>query len=360
MAFMTSSSLRRALRRALLLSLAVPGSIPVGCGGNVVDTETGSTGTSTGTSSSGTNNPGCTLVSSTPITTTGDCESTFDLVGDAAACTAGPYGMLSASQCAALCPPNSAKMTAVACWANDLDGGTTQLACAYYQPCGTGRRPPGLAGRADAGHPGPEGAGVVARFLSEVAHLEAASVLAFEGLARELEAYAAPARLVRAAGRAAREEVEHAGVMARFAERAGARPRRPALATPATARSLEAIAVENAVEGCVRETFGAVLAMRQAERARSADLRRAMKRIARDEAAHAELAWELARWLHGRLDEGARRRVDEARQRAVEALAREIAQAPEGELVAELGWPTPCEARAAIDALCTSIWAPAA
>jgi hypothetical protein len=380
MAGMSSSLLRSALRRALLLSLAVPASLAAGCGGKVVvDTPGGSGGGTGGAGGSGGDNPGCALVSSTPVTTIGTCESTFDLVGPASACAPDVYGKVDEALCLAVCPPSSVQATAATCWANEVDAGTAQLTCAYYQPCGTGRRPPGLAEGAEVGgegegeggggegegaggegaDAGAEGAGVVARFLGEVAHLEAASVLAFEGLARELEAHAAPARLVGAARRAAREEVEHAEVMARFATRAGARLR-PVVVTSTPARSLEAIAADNAVEGCVRETFGAVIAMHQAERARSGEMRRALERIAREEAAHAELAWELAGWLRGRLDEAARGRVDEARRVAVEALAREVEREPEGEIVAELGWPTPCEARAAMEALRVSIWVAAA
>ena len=110
----------------------------------------------------------------------------------------------------------------------------------------------------------------------------------------------------------------------------------------------------------MRETFGAVLAMRQAARASDGSLRRAMKRIAREEVGHAELAWDLARWLEGRLDADARRRVGEARDGAVAALGREATQAPDPRLSAELGVPTPSEARAALEALRASLWAPAA
>ena len=52
-------------------------------------------------------------------------------------------------------------------------------------------------------------------------------------------------------------------------------------------RELEAIAIENAVEGCVRESFGALLATWQAKTAGDARVRAAMKRIARDETRHA-------------------------------------------------------------------------
>jgi hypothetical protein len=70
-------------------------------------------------------------------------------------------------------------------------------------------------------------------------------------------------------------------------------------------------------------------------------MRRAMRRIAREETSHAKLAWELRRWLHGRLDPAARRRVDEAHCDAVDALARDVARELDGSLAAELGCPRP-------------------
>jgi hypothetical protein len=364
---MRSSFVHTALRRAFLLSLAAPAAHSIGCGGNVVvdatshtTSATTGTGGSAGTSSSGTGGStpsGCELASQTPVSMN-QCDESFELVGPASACSPGAYGLLTQAQCTSLCPMYMT-LNAAECWATDLDGGTTQLACAYIQPCGTGRRPPGLAHDAASSDAGereePTAAGLVARFLSDVAYLEAASVPAFEQLARELDAHGAPARLVRAARTAAREEIAHARAMARHAARAGGPARRVHVA-PTPVRSLEAIAVDNAVEGCVRETFGAVLAMRQAERARSVHLRRSMKKIAREEASHAELAWHVARWVSKKLDPAAAERVAEARREAVETLARDLQREPHGSLVHELGLPTATEARAALDALRESLW----
>src|SRR5262249_42900734 len=156
------------------------------------------------------------------------------------------------------------------------------------------------------------------------------------------------ARLVRATRRAARDEERHTEVTRRLALRAGARPR-PVEVAAMPARDLEAIAIDNAVEGCVRETFGAVLAMRQAAQAHDGELRRAMEPIAREEARHAALSWELARWLDGCLDAEGRRRVRRARDRAVESLRREAARESHPSLAAELGMPSSAQARAAID-----------
>jgi len=129
-----------------------------------------------------------------------------------------------------------------------------------------------------------------------MAYLEAASVDAFEGMTRELVAHGAPARLRAGARRAARDEVRHARVTRNLAERAGGTVS-PVRLQASRVRSLEEMAIENAVEGCVRETFSAAVAMIQAERATDMKVRHAMKRIARDETRHAELSWAVAQWL---------------------------------------------------------------
>jgi hypothetical protein len=63
------------------------------------------------------------------------------------------------------------------------------------------------------------------------------------------------------------------------------------------ARSLEELAVENAVEGCVRETYGALTAIWQARTAKDPSVAAAVRRIARDETRHAALSWANQRSL---------------------------------------------------------------
>jgi hypothetical protein len=178
-----------------------------------------------------------------------------------------------------------------------------------------------------------------------MAHFEAASVPAFEGLARELEAHGAPKRLQRAALRASRDEVRHARIATALAEREGASVPK-ARVRKGVVRSLVAVALENAVEGCVNETFAAAVAVAQSMTASDARVRAAMGRIARDELRHAELAWSVARWIEGRLGEGDIARVARARTAAVEALLRRTTSDVHPELVKKLGLPPAPVARA--------------
>jgi hypothetical protein len=200
-----------------------------------------------------------------------------------------------------------------------------------------GRRPPGLASR-----PRPQ-ATAIARVLAEAAHLEAASVPAFERLAAELAELGAPDVLVEAARIAAADEVRHAAAMIAL----GAEPTRVEVrAVPE--RDAFAIALDNAVEGCVHEAFAAVLCAWQASHAADRDVRRIMGAIADDECTHADLAAAIAAWLEPRLPAAARAVLDRAVARSLDALpARAAAEARRNAAAAAtLGLPDPAAARA--------------
>src|SRR5436305_808711 len=89
-------------------------------------------------------------------------------------------------------------------------------------------------------------------------------------------------RRPRATRDAERGEVRHARATARLARRFGGRYVRPTVEAVGE-RTLEAIALENAVEGCVGESFGALVATWQSENATDAAVRDAFQAIAADE-----------------------------------------------------------------------------
>ena len=215
------------------------------------------------------------------------------------------------------------------------DAGNASVTCDRYHICG--RRLDGLEPCA----PGDDGP---ARLFAQMAWLEAASVRAFERLARELAAHDAPQDLVRAARKAAREEARHAREMARIAHKFGASPPRVRVRR-VRRRSLEAIAIENAVEGCVGETYGALFAAWQRTHATDRDFRAALDVIAPDELGHAALAWQVARWAEARLDAEANARVRVRRDRAMADLvaARHDDLSPVERRVS--GAPSPVDAR---------------
>lgn len=111
------------------------------------------------------------------------------------------------------------------------------------------------------------------------------------------------------------------------------------------------MAIENAVEGCVRETFGALVATWQAAHATDAGVRAAMKRIAADETRHAALAWAIDRWMDGRLDATARARVERSRRAAVRTLLRDLAAELPADVRRTAGLPSARQARALASAV---------
>jgi hypothetical protein len=153
--------------------------------------------------------------------------------------------------------------------------------------------------------------------FAAMAYLEAVSVHAFRRLERELAAHGAPPELLRGARRARRDEVRHTATTSRLARARGRSPRLPAAPPRETVRSLFAIALENAVEGCVRETYGAVAGLVEAQTSAEASLRVAMRGIAVDECRHAELAWAVHSWALPRLSEDERRSIERAMKEAV-------------------------------------------
>ncbi len=129
-------------------------------------------------------------------------------------------------------------------------------------------------------------------------------------------------------------------------------------ATPV--RGLLAIAIENAVEGCVYETWAALSAAHQARHARDGEVRRAFAVIAADEARHAELAWTIDAWLAARLSASERDEVSAARSGAVLRLRGELASAADELALVQLGLPGPAAALRLAAGLDAAVWAQAA
>lgn len=173
---------------------------------------------------------------------------------------------------------------------------------------------------ADPCHPHgrrPEGfADVTTRGWLRAMHHEAESVRAFERIARELLAYGAPSELCQAAEQAARDERDHAERCARLA---GTRATIARDELPV--RSLVDFAIDNASEGCVGESYAALIATTQAQTTFEPDVRAHHVAIAADELTHAALAYAIAEWLDGKLTAEERARVRAERDASLVALA---------------------------------------
>jgi len=229
------------------------------------------------------------------------------------------------------------------------DGGEPLVACdlSSYEQCPIGgRRTEGVT----PGRPLHETRSPIGEFFAYTASVESSSVLAFRRLRTELRAHGAPRSLLRSMSRAARDERRHARAMGAIARREGVR----IAATSCThrhPRDLEMIALENAVEGCVVETYSALLVRWGAARAREPAIRATLRRVAHDEARHAALAWSIAQWAEARLQRIARDRIEKARSDAFRELRTRVAQAARRELVQAGLVPDACEASRLVDAL---------
>jgi hypothetical protein len=221
---------------------------------------------------------------------------------------------------------DSCKLTTI-----QFDQGAVE--CTFIPECGAGRRPHRLVA------PRARPRGAAASYFARAAHLEAASVVAFLDLARELALHGGADDLVRASVRSAVEEARHARLMTRLALASGIQPE-PVRVQGFEPRSLEAIALHNAEEGCAGEAFAARLLAAQARRSQSAAFRAVAPSIAADEMRHAAFSMELGSRLSARLGSGLGRRAREARAEALHRIARAHEHDACPEAAAVLGMPS--------------------
>jgi rubrerythrin len=168
---------------------------------------------------------------------------------------------------------------------------------------------------------------ILGRNLAAMAYLEASSVIAFEQLAAWLQARRAPRELVERCLAAAEDERYHAVWLTQFATERGANVPVPTNSTIASEPSVFEVALHNAVEGCVHESFAALMAAIRAKRAGDVRLRRVFARLSEDESRHGQLAWDLHDWLTERLEPAQVRLVEQRRREALDGLpdrAREL------------------------------------
>lgn len=231
-------------------------------------------------------------------------------------------GLLDPQWCLQACPQNGLMFSG--CQPEPVN----DLIC-WYSFCGVGRLTDGV-------QTGACGEGALGSELANMASHEAGAALAFAQLALELDRHGVPS-FSRRARRAAREEVRHAQLVGGLARAHGGRF---GVTLPIDSeRTLEALAVENAAEGCVRETLGALIGLHQARHASDPAVRGVMAQVSRDELGHAAWSHALAEHLDSRLSLAARRRVREAREVALAAAARELSGEASSAVRGPLGLP---------------------
>lgn len=155
------------------------------------------------------------------------------------------------------------------------------------------------------------------------AQAEHASIASFARFTLQLLAIAAPPPLLEAAQRAALDELEHARSSFELASIYAGKPLGPgplpldaSVLGPSDLASIVRSTVE---EGCVGETLSAIEAAAASEAAGPRAVREVLTRIAKEEAAHARLAYETVAWA---LATDRARAFDAARSGFATAIAR--------------------------------------
>lgn len=235
------------------------------------------------------------------------CSSLCEQAVLASTSAGGPVTVLSCADDGPIDPTSSAT--------SGIDHNITCTA-KYTEPCVGGRRHVILESQSEG-----EGPTEVAAWMARAAHDESASVASFLMLGAELAQHDAPPALLHRARQAARQEVHHARMMAHHAEKHGAHPHSPRYDNTIPSRSLFELAIENAVEGCVNETFAALLATHQSQHAEDPNLRATFARIAADEMQHGDLAWAIHAWAREQLSDAEAEKLDSALRRAGDELS---------------------------------------
>jgi hypothetical protein len=132
-----------------------------------------------------------------------------------------------------------------------------------------------------------------------IAHLEQASVTAFVDLARQLQGWSAPDELRRRCLAAAKDEVFHAKLFRKLAMECGAELEEPQQRS--LSDDLLTVAIHNATEGCIFETWSALIAVHQALHSPHPELAKIYRCIAIDETQHGQLAWDIHKWMMSQL-----------------------------------------------------------
>lgn len=162
-------------------------------------------------------------------------------------------------------------------------------------------------------------------YFVQCAHLEAASVDAFVELAHCLRTANAPQNLIDRSVQAAKEEVHHAVLFARLA----GIQEIPTCEKQRKKKSIFEMALHNAVEGCIYESWAALMAHHHKKHCSDPRLRSVYKVLAQDETKHAQLSWDLHDWFLSQLSKQECAHVLDAQKRALFELSKRVSQGEE-------------------------------
>lgn len=150
------------------------------------------------------------------------------------------------------------------------------------------------------------------------AQMEHASVASFSRLSLELLALGAPPELIEGSHRAALDEVRHARLCFALASAYAGGPLGAGELTlpPPRSMSLAELARESFIDGCLGEATAAAMARDELRSCTDSEVAAVLKVIARDEARHAKLAWQIVAWCLREGGDEVKRELEGARANA--------------------------------------------
>lgn len=175
--------------------------------------------------------------------------------------------------------------------------------------CEGGRKPPGLLSDGNTF----VGNSAIGNWWARLCHLEDAAVHAFVQLAKELAALRAPRNLIDRALEAADDERKHVQMTKAMAIRHGVIPQ-TAQCAPTQLRDLWSLALDNATEGCIQESFAALQTQWQSTKATDFISAWVLNKIGEDETRHGELSWEIHAWCCEQLTSENKRQLEKAQK----------------------------------------------
>ncbi len=188
---------------------------------------------------------------------------------------------------------------------------------------------------------------LLGNYFANMAMMEKAAITAFQYLVRELEAYEAPQELIELARKAIAEEARHTKMASNLSK--GYNTEIPEfIVNEFQLRSLFEIALENAVEGCVNESFAATCGLWQHAHAEHDVFREVIGHITEEEIGHGALSWSIHEWIMPQLTEAQQAHVLQAQAKAFDTLEENFKLEEHPEVRIALGLPNQTEASALI------------
>lgn len=192
-------------------------------------------------------------------------------------------------------------------------------------------------------------------YFAEIASMETAAVTAFRFLVQELEAYQAPNALIQMAREAIQEEIGHAE-MTRLLAQAYDTAVPAVIIDDFKLRSLFEIALDNAVEGCVNETFAAASGYWQQQFAEHPVFKAVIGHITDEESKHATLSWAIHEWVMPQLTSAQQLAIHHAQADAINQLEQTWLTKEDPRVRVAVGLPEAQEALSLLRELKTHLW----